>query len=107
MAVRLDKPWLPVADVDAVLKGHLGVFQLADADDQIILIGYAGGKSLFGLKGEVSQAIEQHAEAVAFRVEITSSYLSRFRELMMVHIADHGEPPILNEPITLGRMSPG
>ena len=107
MAVRLNKPWRPVADVATAPKGHLGVFQLADAQGDVILIGYAGGKSLFGLKGEVGAAVEQHPQAVSFRVEITSSYLSRFRELMMVHIADHGAPPVLNEPIKLGRMSPG
>ena len=107
MAVRLTKPWVAAAEVEHTLKGHLGVFQLADESGEVIYIGYAGGKSLFGLKGEVTEALSQYADAVSFRVEITASYLSRFRELMMVHVADHGVQPRCNEPIQLGRMSPG
>jgi hypothetical protein len=106
VAIRLTKPWQPLTEGLAGLHGHLGVFQLADADHQTIYIGYAGGKSLFGLHGEVLSASQQVSAAAFLRVEITTAYLSRFRELMMVHIADHGLPPVANPPINLGKLSP-
>ncbi len=107
MATRLTKPWRPVDEIEGVLKGHLGVYQLANADDEIVYIGFAGGASLYGLKGEVSERVAELEDATQFRVEITASYMSRWRELMMVHIADTGESPRHNPPVKLGRMSPG
>ena len=44
-------------------EGNLGVYQLADAAQQILFIGYAGGKSLFGLKGEILAAFQAHPTA--------------------------------------------
>ncbi len=106
MAVRLTNPWVPIADALLRLKGHLGVFQLANAAGDVLYIGYAGGKSQYGIRAEVANAAEQIPDAVNVRVEITSAYLSRFRELMMVHIADHGAPPEHNPPVKLGKLSP-
>lgn len=106
MAIRLIKPWLPLSEARSTLKGQMGVYQLADAQGVVIFIGFAGGKSLFGLQGEVSDAAARISNARQFRVEITTSYLSRFRELMMVHVADCGEIPQHNEPLNLGRLSP-
>jgi len=106
MAVRLTKPWLTIAEALGVLHGHLGVFQLADANGDVIYIGYAGGKSRFGIRAEVAEAAESVPGAVSVRYEITTAYLSRFRELMMVHIADFGVPPVANPPINLGKLSP-
>lgn len=106
MAIRLTKPWMTIAEALGVLHGHLGVFQLADANGDVIYIGYAGGKSQFGIRAEVAEAAERVPDAVSVRYEITSAYLSRFRELMMVHIADMGAPPVANPPIKLGKLSP-
>ena len=110
MAIRLTKPWIPIDEGLAGLHGHLGVFQLADAEQQIVYIGYAGGNSLYGLRGEVTAAVKGVAESAFLRVEITTAYLSRYRELMMIHIADHGSPPPANKPtkqsLTLGKLSP-
>lgn len=106
MAIRLTKPWVPIPDALQKLRGHLGVFQLANADGEVLFIGYAGGKSQYGIRAEVAGAAEQIPAAVNVRVEITSAYLSRFRELMMVHIADHGAPPEHNPPVKLGKLSP-
>ena len=105
MPVRLSKPWLPTSEIAAALKGQMGVFQLANASDEVLYIGYAGGKSLYGLKGEVTSQAEQLADATQFRFEVTTSYLSRYRELLMIHHADHGAYPIHNPPIKLGRLS--
>ena len=106
MAVRLTKPWVELALAANDLHGHLGVFQLADADDEIVYIGYAGGSSQFGLRAEIAAAAEQVPDAASVRWEINTAYLSRFRELMMVHIADHGSPPPANPPVKLGKLSP-
>ena len=107
MASRLTKPWIPIAEADSKLKGHMGVFQLADAQGELIYMGFAGGKSIYGLRGEVAAASAQFDEAASYRIEITTSYMTRFRELMMVYIADNGHPPRLNPPIKLGVLSPG
>ena len=47
MAVRLDKPWQPLnAGAVALIAGHLGVYQLADAAGEIVYIGVADARSL-------------------------------------------------------------
>ena len=108
--VRLDKPWRPLnADTVADLRGELGVYQLGDADGRVVRIGYAGGRSLFGLRGELGAALAAD-EAARFRVEVTAQYLSRYEELLMVHKADFGELPPGNAADArrrLGRLSPG
>jgi hypothetical protein len=109
MGIRLDKPWteLSAASVRA-LPGQLGVFQLADAEGCVIRIGYAGGQALFGLRSAVEEARQQHKAARRFRVEVTMQYQSRYRELLMLHLADHGALPEGNgeTPAQLGRLSP-
>ncbi len=109
-AVRLDKPWreLDAANV-AQLAGELGVYQLADADGRVVRIGYAGGRSLFGLRGELQAALASGG-AAKFRLEVTAQYLSRYEELLMVHMADFGSLPEGNADDAhrrLGRLSPG
>ncbi len=110
MGVRMEKPWreLTAANV-ATLAGELGVYQLADAEGVIVRIGYAGGRTLFGLRSELEAALKG-GEAAKFRTEVTSAYLSRFEELLMVHAADHGALPAGNGAETsrrIGRLSPG
>ena len=105
MPVRLQKPWHEISQIDGLLKGQMGVYQLANATEEILYIGYAGGKSLYGLKGEVRAQAEMVPDAAKFRVEVTTAYLSRFRELMMIHHADHDAYPEYNPDIKLGRLS--
>ena len=58
MPVRLDKPWIALTPEHiAQLPGHLGVYDLADAVGEIVYIGMAGGRSLFGLKGALTEAL--------------------------------------------------
>jgi hypothetical protein len=107
--VRLDKPWRPLnAETVADLRGELGVYQLGDADGRVLRIGYAGGRSLFGLRGELGAALSA-GEATRFRVEVTAQYLSRYEELLMVHKADFGDLPPGNDAEArrrVGRLSP-
>lgn len=110
MGVRLEKPWRPLeAENVAQLRGELGVYQLADADGSVVRIGYAGGRTLFGLRGELEAALAKR-EAAQFRTEVTAGYISRWEELLMVHKADFGQLPPGNAadaPRRLGRLSPG
>ena len=110
MAVRLEKPWRELTPENvARLAGELGVYQLGDAEGRVMRIGYAGGRTLFGLRGELEAAL-QAGEAPRFRTEVTSQYLSRYEELLMVHKADHGALPPGNAADArrrIGRISPG
>ena len=110
MGVRLEKPWRALtAENVARLAGELGVYQLADAEGRVLRIGYAGGRTLFGLRGELGAAL-QADEAAQFRVEVTAQYLSRYEELLMVHKADFGTLPEGNAAEArrrIGRITPG
>jgi hypothetical protein len=111
MAVRLEKPWLSLtaAGVEK-LSGDLGVYQVADGGGQVVYIGYAGGRSLWGLKGELREQLAERGEGHSFRVEINHQYMSRWEELLHVHASDHGTLPVGNEhhrPRRIGRLSPG
>jgi len=111
MAIRMDKPWVELtAEAVKTLPGQLGVYQLADAGGRVIYIGFAGGRSLFGLRSELERALrERPAGAVRFRTEVNQQYTSRYQELLMLHVADHGTLPVANAadpPVRLGRLSP-
>lgn len=105
MSIRLDKPWLALdADSLARVRGQLGVYELGDAQGEIVFIGYAGGRSRFGLRGELQAHLGQ---ASRFRFEVNMSYLTRYRELLMAFEADHGRLPERNaRPQRLGRLRP-
>jgi hypothetical protein len=109
--VRLNKAWkaLTAANV-AGLAGELGVYQLADGEGTVIRIGYAGGRSLFGLRSELQAALAAGGGASQFRTEVTAGYMSRYDELLMVHVADFGSLPAGNAADAhrrLGRLTPG
>ena len=106
MQLRLSKPWLRF-DPETVAKvpGQLGVFQLADDSGAVLYIGYAGGRALFGLRSELQQHLGQ--SATQFRYEVNMQYLTRYKELLMLHKADNGSIPPGNQseaPIRLGRI---
>ena len=71
----------------------------------------AGGRSLFGLKGELQKALsDPPADAVQFRIEVNMAYLTRHRELLQVYISDYGQLPVANTDVdrhTLGRIRAG
>ena len=111
MAIRMTKPWQPATSALDHLRGNLGVFQLANAEQEVVYIGFAGARSTFGLRGEVAAAIEQmdttqHGAIDFVRWEVTTAYRTRHRELLMVHIADYHGLPVGNSPIPLGKLSP-
>jgi hypothetical protein len=107
----MSKPFLALAPGTITsLPGQLGVYQLADDDLRVVYIGFAGGNSLFGLRGELQRALEDPQNSAShFRCEVTQQYASRYLELLMLHVADHGSLPPGNRaspPPGLGRLSP-
>lgn len=108
MRLRLTKPWIDLTpEAAAAVQGQLGVFQLANATGEVVYIGYAGGRELFGLRS----ALQRHLAlgtggATRFRYEVNMQYQSRHRELLMLHVADTGALPSqnTNDHPELGRM---
>ena len=98
MAIRLEKTFLPL-DADHLhrVKGQLGVYELADNDGQTLFIGFAGGRSPFGLRGELDGQLERRGPGLRFRAEVNMQYTSRYRELLMAYVSDHGELPPDNQ----------
>jgi hypothetical protein len=105
MKLHLEKPWLELTPERVKkLSGQMGVFQLGSESGEVLYIGFAGGKSLFGLRSEVEKRI---GSAPRFRYEVNNQYQTRWRELLMLHQAAHGALPELNrhEPVPkLGRL---
>ena len=110
-SIRLEKPWRGLTPEEVeLLPGQLGVFQLADDDGDIRFIGYAGGHSKFGLQSELEKWIDEPMPGVSrFRYEVTMQYLTRYEELLMVFVADHGRLPAENRESMreLGRLHLG
>lgn len=111
MSIRLTKPFQALTSENLKpIQGHLGVYQLADANGDIFYIGYAGGRSLFGLYGELKREMEQQTDGeIMFRCEVNMQYISRYEELLMLHKFDFGELPerVLREyPHKIGKLSP-
>ncbi len=114
MAVRMTKAWRPLeaASINQ-LPGQLGVYQIADVAGEILYISFAGGRSLFGLRGELQSQLEARdpdgSKGFQYRVEVNTSYQTRYRELLMAYQHDTGDLPAenrANPPPNLGRISP-
>ncbi len=92
--VRLADRWFDLSEAEvAAMPGQLGVFEIADASGVTLELGFAGGRSQFGLRSAVAEAGARHDRASRFRYEVTMQYWSRFEELLAVHVADHGGLP--------------
>ena len=108
MPIRMTKPWRPLATAEvARLTGQLGVYEVADEAREVLAVGFAGGRSRFGLRGELQGELARRGPGFRFRVEVNSQYHTRYRELLMLHLADRGSlPPENDAPAGLGRLSP-
>lgn len=86
----------------------MGVYELSSPKGEVIFIGYAGGRSVFGLRGELeAKRVASDDREAWFRFEVTTAYLSRYKEVLMVHFADHGSLPAENDAgEAVGRLSP-
>jgi hypothetical protein len=87
--------------------GYLGVYELAASENgPVVRVGFAGGRSSFGLAGELAAELERSGGELWFRCEVTMAYWSRYREVLMEHLRDEGRLPQGNEgePLRLGRL---
>lgn len=109
MTVRLEKPWLELSEAAVGrLGGELGVYEIGDAGGTVLYIGYAGGRATFGLRGALQRHLGR-GEGRRFRVEVNMQYMSRWNELLAVHLSDHGGlPPEQGSdvPMRVGRVNP-
>ena len=111
--IRMNNAWRPLTAAEAdKVAGNLGVYQLANDAGEVLYIGAATGKSLFGLRGEIqAKAAEPPTGATQFRLEVNTSYRTRHRELLMVHMHDNAGslPPLqpADDARGLGKISPG
>ncbi len=90
------------------MSAHLGVYQISNAAHDVVYIGYAGGRSLWGLRGALQAQLAERGEGFNFRVEVNHQYLSRWEELLKIHKGDHGTVPSGNEshrPRRIGQLS--
>lgn len=109
MQIRLTKAWRDLDEENVrALPGQLGVFELANDAGEVVLIGMAGGRELFGLRSALQRQLPAKPGGAAwFRYEVNMQYQTRYRELLMAHVADHGRLPVANNPDearSLGRI---
>ena len=112
MAVRLEKPWIDLNFLNvAKLSGHLGVYELANKNAEIVYIGVADATSSFGLREKLEGEFRKpRYGACQFRIEINMAYRTRYTELLQVFFYDQNRLPIGNgdtNPNSLGRLRPG
>ena len=112
MAVRMNKPWIDLNEISlGKIACHLGVYQLANKNYEIVYIGVANAMTKFGLKGELLSFLNRkQLGACYFRSEVNMAYKTRYVELLQVFYYDHKRLPIGNtdiEPASLGQLRPG
>lgn len=90
-------PWRPLTEAECRrLPPSTGVYEVR-RQGVVDFVGYAGGASKFGLRGELAALASSAGDAVEFRAEANSAYLTRWAELLGVHLAIHGRVPSGNE----------
>lgn len=105
----MTKPWLSLtAETIHRMPGTVAVFEIADGDGTVLDIDYAGGRAVHGLRSKLTEALEHFGPGHRFRYEITTSYLSRYEEVAMVHHAAHRNLParVIQRGAPRGRLSP-
>lgn len=103
--MTIQKPWQALSQAQTPAK--MGVFELGDETGDVLFVSYAGGRSTHGLQGAVATASQVCQQATQLRFEVTTAYLSRYRELMMWHVARSGVAPETDKNDSYGRLSPG
>jgi hypothetical protein len=115
----LNKPWITYRPGnDRAIPGNLGVYEIGDAEGNVLYIGYAGGRTRFGLREripahfspeEANPALRDRARA--YRFEVNQMYITRWTDLLTRYLNAHGRVPEGNEASAeqlprLGRLSP-
>jgi hypothetical protein len=99
--VPINKSWTVFAGTrPRDIPGTVGVYEIGDAAGYVIFVGYAGGRSLFGLRGAIAAHFAGdegntiiRERAACFRYEVTTSYLLRRLELLSRFWEDEGHLP--------------
>lgn len=111
MSAKIDKPWITLTlNTVARIPAQLGVYEIADQYQKVLLVSYAGGNSKFGLQSLLLSEARTREKGFLFRYEINMQYHSRWQELLMLHFADNNVLPQENHsfrPRVLGRLTPG
>ena len=96
------------AETARAAGGYLGTYRLRNGEGEIVYIGYAGSRAAFGLRGLLEEHLRSATEPLWFAADITSSYLTRYQELLMLHRFDHGGLPRDNREDVdrIGRLTP-
>lgn len=108
MGLHMSKPWVALTEPSIEsLPAQLGVYEIADQQQVMTKIGFAGGTEPFGMRTALAR--ELAGGGAFFRHEFTHGYMTRWQELLMVYEADHGALPPGNQEQAgrLGRLSPG
>ena len=103
---RCSRAWQPL-DAEHVAKvgGHMGVYELSSPTGRSSSSASpaVGRCSACAASSRSQLESNRDREALSFGLEITTTYLSRYKELLMVHVADHGSvPPRTRRPRTSG-----
>ncbi|GMV84970.1 MAG: hypothetical protein AMXMBFR80_08270 [Dehalococcoidia bacterium] len=94
----LNKPWTDISPAALEdLPGALGVFELRDPGGDISYIGFAGGRTRYGLRSAITDSIDQLSASGArpdgFRYEVNQMYLTRYIEVLEKYIQAAGNIP--------------
>lgn len=97
----LNKPWQPFDPQHPPrLPGALGVFEIGNDAGEVIMIGFAGGRSRYGLRSEISARFDGTApnegfegQARSYRYEVNMMYMTRYVELLEKHLDATGALP--------------
>lgn len=81
-------PWAPLtATAVRQCPVSVGVYELADETGRPIEFGYAGGRTLFGLRGELRGVLSSASAPLLFRYEVNAQYLDRYHDLQRAYAA--------------------
>ncbi len=102
--MTLNKPWQDYDPGTARrLPGTLGVYEIGDSEGNVLYVGFAGGKSRFGLRGEIMARFDPASpqgtiagQARKLRYEVNMMYMTRFVELLERHQDATGVLPAAN-----------
>ena len=97
----LTKPWQTFDPArQKELSGSYGAYEIGDEHGEVIYIGYAGARSLFGLRGKIAEHFSEREpnevireRARRFRYEVNSMYYSRWVDLLARYREDYEALP--------------
>lgn len=106
--MALNKAWTDYDPATArKLPGALGVYEIGDSEGNVLYVGFAGGKSRYGLRGEIMARFDPASpqgalatQARKHRYEVNMMYMTRFVELLEKHEDALGVLPA-------GNLAPG